>query len=254
MSLGLFSFIVVLGLIGSFCTFAVLVSGLFFDERIAHLEDLRRQQELETLLRTAQMQRLQAQIEPHFLFNTLNILARLAYMNRGREAAEGIHALSRLSRASLQTPDKLIPLREELDLTRSYLSLQQLRFGGRLTVGIEIAPELLDVLIPPLTIQPVVENACKYAVDRRSTGGEILIGAHVEGAHLHLWIRDNGPDEQADSHSPVEPGLGLGIENVRQRLFYWFGSPCGLAVNPLTTGGTEVVLTIPTAFEEVMVR
>ena len=249
MSLALFSTLVVVGLLGSLCTLAILVSALFHQERISHLEDLQRHQHLEALLRTAEMRRLQAQIQPHFLFNTLNVLARLAYLDRGREAAQGIYALSSLFRAMVKTQDRMHPLQEELTLTGHYLQLQQLRFGSRLRVRVEVPEELQQFAVPPLILQPLVENACKYAVEPSAAGAEIVITAERLGGQLLLKVTDSAtPGGKSESAAP-EPGLGIGLENVRQRLTYTFGPRGGLSVEQPQAGGTVVTLAMPLNLE-----
>lgn len=234
-----FRLLVFFGAYGSMFAFAVLFSSALFEGRLRALEHARQTAELQRLLQEAEFKELQAQIRPHFLFNALNSIARLIYLDRSREAADGIYALSSLLRAGMgQGPDRT-RLADELQLVRAYLQIQQLRFGHRLEVVLDVPDDLLSVPIPPLTLQPLVENACIHGAEGRGDGGRIEVRGRRVGGQVVLEVWDNGPGP-APGAAP-----GMGLANVERRLHLAFGPGCGLELAPAPAGGTWARLRLP---------
>jgi sensor histidine kinase YesM len=165
------------------------------------------------LQKTAELDALRARIDPHFLFNTFNSIASLIRINP--EMAETMVAkLSGLFRFSLRSSDrKYVRLEEELQIVRYYLEIEKLRFGERLTFQIECPEKLYHVLVPPLLIQPIVENCVKHGIQPKKNGGIINITCEQIDQKIALVVSDNGP-----GFSPEKTSLGYGLRSVRERL------------------------------------
>lgn len=178
----------------------------------------RTEQELRILARDAELKALRAQLNPHFLFNSLNSISALTTLDPGK-AREMCVLLADFFRKSLKLGEQReVPLQEEMDLLRSYLSIEQIRFGKRLQVDWDIVPEALQVRIPALLLQPLVENAIKHGIAQITEGGTIRIAATVTPSLAEIRV-ENPLDP--DSEPPV--GLGMGLRQVRQRMLGWFG-------------------------------
>lgn len=211
------------------------------------------QQERETTLRAtamahqAQLRMLRYQLNPHFLFNTLNAISTLVLDGRNEQANGMVGALSGFLRHSLDSdPEQKVSLDQEVSSIQRYLTIEQVRFGERLKVGILITPPAGDALVPSLILQPLIENAVKFGISRREEGGRIEIIARVLDSNtLELVLRDNGPGclnynaERSDS-----PG-GVGIANTRERLRVLYGDRHHFEIAPVTPQGTEVRLQFP---------
>jgi hypothetical protein len=183
------------------------------------LEAERKGAELQLLAQESELKALRAQLNPHFLFNSLNSLSALTAVDPAR-AREMCVLLSDFLRRSLGLGERrLVALREELDLARAYLAIEQIRFGARLRVDWQIAPVAESALLPTLLLQPLVENAIKHGIAALPEGGTLLIAAEVLEGHVLLRVQ-NPRDEDA----PCPQGLGLGLNQVRQRLLGRFGS------------------------------
>lgn len=190
----------------------LLVSSLNF--RRLSIERQRQAAELEKQLAATRLETLRAQLQPHFLFNTLNMLTSLVHSDPER-AEEMLLSLSNLLRATLEAKDKpLIPLRQELNLVRDYLAIQQNRFAERLEVVEEIATATLSCAIPPLLLQPILENAIKHAVERNVGRSRIRLRTERIAEKVVVEIEDTG----AGAQSPPANGHGIGVANVRSRL------------------------------------
>jgi len=209
------------------------------------------QQEKETALRAtamahqAQLRMLRYQLNPHFLFNTLNAISTLVLDGRAAQANGMVGALSGFLRYSLDSdPEQTIGLEQEIGAIRRYLSIEQLRFGERLEVGIMIEPPAGRARVPSLILQPLIENAIKYAVSRREEGGRIEIVARVDGDLLDIALRDDGPGS-ADYRSARGEGHGVGLANTRERLRVLYGERQQFSIRRLQPQGTEVRLRFP---------
>jgi sensor histidine kinase YesM len=186
----------------------------------------------------AQLASLEARVDPHFLFNTLNSIAALV-RDKPAEAERVIEQLSALMRSSLDRKQSLVTLDEELDLVRSYLEIERVRFGDRLRFRIETAPGAGDGRLPRLSLQTLVENSVKYAVSPCREGAEIGVCAATEGQRLRVRVEDNGPGFDASALPE-----GHGLELLRQRLSMTFEDRARLAVDS-RPGRTVVALDLP---------
>lgn len=184
---------------------------------------------------------LQAQINPHFLFNTLNTIASL--IRQDPEAAEDVTTrLAELFRYALRgSRQGTAPLRDELEFLRHYLAIEHVRFGDRLRVEESVAPGLDRAIVPSLLLQPLVENAVRYAVAERLEGGRIQVSARAEGGVLVLEVVDDGPG--LDPATPPS-GNGFGLHSVRERLRA-AGPPHALDIHSQPGQGTRVRITVP---------
>lgn len=203
----------------------------------------RRAAELEQRLTAARLQALQMQLNPHFLFNTLNAISSLMHQNV--DAADRmIVRLSELLRRALASRDRQeIPLSEELAFLDRYLEIEQTRFGARLTVERDVETGLQGALVPNLLLQPLVENAIKHGIERQSRHGLIEITARREDRQVVLCVRDNGPGLRTNAASPR--GHGIGLTNTRRRLEQLYGAGQELVIREADGGGTEVVVRLP---------
>jgi sensor histidine kinase YesM len=206
------------------------------EARVAQLESLRTRAELETL---------RAQLNPHFLFNTLHSL--MALIRHDAKAAEdALEKLAVLLRHTLMTSSQTedVALRDELDFVRNYLSLERLRLGDRLQVQESADEEALNCVLPPLTLQPLVENSIKHAIGSQPQGGILKIKAERYGGVLRLEVLDNGPGANINDLAQ-SGGLGLGI--VKQRLSARYNGQAKVQIDTQPGHGFAVRIEIPQA-------
>ncbi len=204
-----------------------------------------------SLVRRAELKALQAQVNPHFLFNALNTVVSFCRTDP-EKARHLILQLGDFFRKNLKSGEKIVTLREECEHIRAYLAIEQARFSERLCVREEITDEALNWRLPGLTLQPLVENAIKHGIYPMSTPAEILISALVEEEILVVRIWDNGVGIPAEKltriHAGVEvstSGLGIGLQNVAQRLQILYGKRADFDIVSWEGKGTEVTLRIP---------
>ena len=175
----------------------------------------------------AQLAALRYQLNPHFLFNSLNSISALIVTKRNRDAEEVTDRLSSFLRASLACdPARLIPLREELWLSEEYLEIEAVRFNDRLEVEIDCAREAGEALVPGFLVQPLVENAIKHGVAPSRAPVKIRIGAAIEGGDLCIAVEN----DRVPGADTGESGLGVGLANVRQRLEAVYGAAASLSI------------------------
>jgi two-component system, LytTR family, sensor kinase len=196
--------------------------------------------QLSSQLATARLQVLTAQLQPHFLFNTLHTIGSLILQRKNDEAIEMLAELGELLRITLhrQTAES-IPLSDELEHLQRYLRIEEARFGDRLAVSWEIEPAALDAMVPPLILQPLVENALKHGVAAKMTPGTLVVRAARNGDRLCISVRNDGPP--LPSGWVLGSSSGFGLRNVRERLLTR-GEGCSLTVE--NAGGTGVLATI----------
>jgi signal transduction histidine kinase len=193
----------------------------------------------------AQLRALRYQINPHFLFNTLNSLSSLILSQKTDVAERMLMNLSTFFRATLSAdPTADVSLEEEIKLQRLYLDIEQIRFPDRLTVVVEVPDALQSARVPVLILQPVVENAVKYGVARSRRHVTVRISAYEEAGRLHIKVKDDGevPAEQAE---PGESSTGVGLKNVCDRLTARYGTRAGCMHGPDPDGGFTVHLYMP---------
>lgn len=210
-------------------------------------------EEQRRLLLEARLDALQRQINPHFLFNTLNSIASLVRF-RPEQARELIVKLANILRALLKDHDSYILLRDELSFTDDYLGIEVVRFGPeKLRVVKEIDPITLDLPVPSMLLQPLIENSIKHGLEPRISGGTITLRSRVEAGRMVIEVEDDGvgiAPGRARS-SGVLKGTGIGMKNVRERLDVLFGDTAHFDVTSHPGRGTKVTLAIPIADESV---
>lgn len=217
-----------------------------------HLFDRLNRLQLEQLRMTAsvkeaELRALKWQLNPHFLFNSLNSLRALIDEDAPR-ARESVTRLANMLRYSLQSgQQETVPFEEELRLVEDYLALEQIRHENRLRVRWEIAPEVRPVGVPPMILQTLVENAVKYGISPRREGGEIAISARCEGATLAIRVTNPGDLSAPASAAAARAGssTGVGLRNAAERLKLLFGPAAGLTLRPEPTGHVTAVVSIP---------
>jgi two-component system, LytTR family, sensor kinase len=193
-------------------------------------------------LSKAQLDALRRQMEPHFLFNTLNGIAGLVREHKNDAAVEMIAGLSDLLRRVFEGADRqLVPLAEELSFLDRYVELQQMRFGDRLKVIVDAPLELYGAMVPGLILQPLVENAILHGVGRRIEGGTIRVTAARTAGALTLSIHNDGPALPPEG---IDSGSGVGISNTRGRLSSLYGAASALEVRNVASG-VETIVQVP---------
>jgi signal transduction histidine kinase len=219
---------------------------------ISHALDYRRQSSeraihaanLQTRLAEANLEALQRQLHPHFLFNTLHTISAL--MHRNTEAADAM--LARLSDLLRLTLDRVrvrqIPLQEELDFIEKYLEIESARYGDRLRVVLDVDPSVLDAAVPSLVLQPLVENALRHGIGPKVGGGCVeIIASREKNDRLCLIVRDDGYGVPADELNALNEGVG--VSNTRARLMHLYGDHHSFEFRVPRGGGLEVTVVIP---------
>ncbi|HEY6339085.1 MAG TPA: DUF1272 domain-containing protein [Candidatus Sulfotelmatobacter sp.] len=201
-----------------------------------------RTSQLQAQLEKARLQSLKSQLQPHFLFNTLNSISAL--MLTDVEAADRmITRLGDLLRVSLETAGtQMTSLSRELEFVSCYIEIEKVRFEERLKVTMDVAPETLDASVPHLLLQPLVDNAIKHGISRLASGGEIRISSTQDDADLHIEVRDNGPGFREPLHTSLG---GVGLRVTRERLETIYGQDQSIEVLGLPEGGVAARVCIP---------
>jgi len=206
-----------------------------------------RSSQLESQLAQAHLSALKMQLQPHFLFNTLNTIMVLVRQHKGREAEEMLARLGDLLRCVLEDVQaQEVPLSRELQYLQLYLSIEEVRFQDRLKVDVAADPEILDAALPHMALQPIVENAIRHGIGRSSTAGRISITACKVNDTVEIRIQDDGPGLAASNGNSSAHGIGLA--NTRARLRQLYGDAAGLTVENAERG---VVATMVLPFHAV---
>jgi LytS/YehU family sensor histidine kinase len=222
---------------------AILLAGSMLDSRERLANEQTETARLNEQLSMAQLNALRRQIEPHFLFNTLNAIAALVRDKRNDSAVSMIAGLSDFLRRVVQDSDRQqVPLREELEFTRKYLDIQKVRFAERLQFSVNVPGELFSAQVPSLILQPMVENAVKHGIAKRVQGGSIRIAGFRSNGRLTLTVYNDGPSLPAGWD---KTNSGIGISNVRTRLQSLYGSAFDLSLQNREPGGVEVSVSVP---------
>ena len=203
-------------------------------------------EEQKRLLLEARLDALQRQINPHFLFNTLNSIASLVRM-KPELAREMIVKLANILRALLKEHDSYVPLSEELKFTDDYLDIEVVRFGaGMLRVEKEIDPRTLAVLVPSILLQPLIENSIKHGLEPRINGGTVTLRSRLEGDRVRIEVADDGVGMGNQPASALRrSGSGIGMKNVQERLDVLYGNEARFSVVSNPGRGTQVTIEIP---------
>jgi two-component system, LytTR family, sensor kinase len=197
---------------------------------------------LEASLARANLETLRVQLNPHFLFNTLNAISVLAMKGERQSVVRMLTLLSELLRDTLEQKLQVVPLREDLELLERYLEIEQVRFRDRLTVERDIAPDVLDAEVPSLMLQPLVENALRHGIARMATAGYVRIEAFAVDGTLELRVIDSGPGFTQDLSTAR---AGVGLANTRARLEQLYGSEHELELRNRPGGGAAVTVRLP---------
>lgn len=202
------------------------------------------------LLKEAQYRQLQAQIQPHFLFNTLSSIVWCAYRNGDEETAELTQQLSRVLRASMAGGETTVPLADELALIRDYMAIQQARYGERLEYSEEVGPGFEHTEMPRMTLQPIVENAIRHGLEQTLEPCRVRVYGAVCGENAHITIENNGSEIPPDilerlQNGKLSPsGTGVGLRNIQQRIQLAFSEEYGLQFAS-ENGRTMVTVVVP---------
>ena len=227
-------------------TFGLLVvagSALRTRHRAQRLE--LRESRLEAELARAELHALRLEIEPHFLFNTLNAITALVRMKDNSRAVEMLVGLADFMRTTLDGPaDQLVPLSREIAWVKRYVALQQARFGDRLQVEYRTGEGCEDVLVPTLLLQPIVENALRHGAARQTTPCRVEITAALANRMLTVVVADDGAGLPGDFD--LDRAAGTGLRNVRSRLAHLYGGAARLDVRRGERAGTTVEVAVPT--------
>ena len=205
-------------LVRAFCTMKASTRG--------YIEALTEKHKMEKQLDEVRLQMLKNQINPHFLFNTLNMIASTAQIEDAATTEKMIHALSRLFRYNLKSTDSVMPLERELKVVQDYMYLQQMRFGQRIRYDTDCKPDTLEVLVPSFALQPLVENAIIHGISPKGQGGRIHVRSWMEGRRLWISVADTGRGMDPERLEEIRRALargedkaaGVGVGNIYRRV------------------------------------
>ncbi|HEU4995999.1 MAG TPA: histidine kinase, partial [Gemmatimonadaceae bacterium] len=198
---------------------------------------------IEAQLARAQVQALNAQIRPHFLFNTLHTIGQLWRSGQSDDADAVLDHLGALfHKVQASTSQVTIPLAEELAIVRDYLAIEETRYRDRLRTRITAHDAALECPVPPLILQPIVENAVRHGISTISTAGRLEVSAECMGDTLRLVVRDDGP---GPNEKAASPGSGMGLRNTKERLAQMYGQTAELRIEGDAASGTTVTITVP---------
>lgn len=199
--------------------------------------------QLNEQLARAHLHALRSQVEPHFLFNALNAVAGLIREGRADAAVETVVQLSDFLRRTLTEASRQeVPLADEIEFVRRYLTIQQTRFTDRLRLDIEMPEGLQSAAVPNLILQPLVENAIKHGIAKRQQGGTVRVAASADRDTLDLYVANDGPELRKDWNQREQ---SIGLRNVQQRLRTLYGDASSFAIRDRNGGGVEVAIRIP---------
>ena len=230
-------------------TLFLLWTGLYFFIKYYQLFQLEREKSLrsEALAHEAQVRMLRYQLNPHFLFNTLNAISTLVLQQKTGPANEMLTKLSRFLRNTLeQSPVSRVTLEQEIATARLYLDIEKVRFGERLQLEVATDSRCNQALVPSMLLQPLIENSIKHGISRLEQGGRISVNARLQGNYLILTVADNGPGLQQDEAQGLQAdGSGVGLNNVRNRLQEMYGVNYQFDTETLTPSGFQATVRIP---------
>jgi two-component system LytT family sensor kinase len=204
-----------------------------------------REKELEELAARSQLVALRAQINPHFLFNALNSIAELIKTDPDR-AEQSVLLLADIFRHSLNIADtQFVTLAEEIRFIEAYLAIEKIRFGDRLRVEIEVDPQLVNLSVPSLILQPLVENAIKHGISRKAEGGQVRITATDRGSSAMLSVSDSGKGIPEKQLQTIFDNSRIGLRNVKERLVKIYGDHYRPQIESSPGVGTKITIYVP---------
>lgn len=215
-------------------------------EKNYHLEKLK-SAEKDKLIKDTELKALQMQINPHFLFNNLNTLSRMAMFEQADKTVDLITALSKILRYNLTSMDSLVSLSKEIENVQAYILIQKTKFQDRILFQFNIEEEIANTKIPPMIVQLLVENALIHGVSSLDSGGMIKIDGHREGQFVIISVADNGVGMDIDKakNRANKITTGLGLTNIRKRLELYFNRSDLLAIESKEGAGTKISIIIP---------
>jgi two-component system sensor histidine kinase YesM len=205
----------------------------------------------ELLIKETEFRALQAQINPHFLYNTLESINWLAKVNKQTQISNMVESLGFLLRNSINMKEEILTLGEEIEVVKSYVTIQKYRFDERLAFGLEIPESLLKRRLPKLTLQPLLENAIHYALEPSIGTSTIIVSAELTEEGFFLTVADDGPGMPEDMLDKLRngerraKGKGIGLLNIDERIKIAFGDAYGIRINSAPGRGTRVILALP---------
>jgi Putative regulator of cell autolysis len=218
----------------------VLIENKLLEEEMENLK-------MKNLLNEAELKVLQSQLNPHFLFNTLNTIARTAMLENAESTMDLIESTSELLRYNLGKVGSKVTLKDEIDNINEYIHIQQTRFQDRIGFSLDVEDEMLNLDVPFLFLQPLVENAIIHGIEPLENGGKVLISVKRDGDNAIIKVEDNGvgiPDEKLTGLLESDDEKNLGLKNVRKRLKYFFKADV-MSIESKPMSGTAVIITIP---------
>ena len=204
----------------------------------------KRLEEQQRRLNEARLAALSSQINPHFLFNTLNSVASLIRLNP-EQARQVVYKLSKILRRLLRQQDNLIPLGEELGFIEDYLSIEMVRFGDKLRFIKEVEPDTLDLLVPSMLLQPLVENSIRHGLASKVDGGTIRVRSRRQGTQLQILVEDDGVGIPESRLARMFEQGGIGVTNVNERLKVLYGDSYRMWIDSRPGEGTSTGIEIP---------
>ena len=203
----------------------------------------------EVNLRKTELRALQAQINPHFLYNTLDSISWMCERGKNQEAVVMVNALAQLFRISISKGHELIPIRSEVQHAKSYLQIQSVRYKDQFSYRFEVDESCLDYLCNKITLQPIIENAIYHGINGLVDEGEIVIRIESQGDDILATVEDNGVGMEKEQIDAIfrrsDSKSGIGIKNVNDRLKIWFGDAYGITIESVPDEGTRVIVRMP---------
>ncbi|MCG7381403.1 histidine kinase [Paenibacillus sp. ACRRY] len=245
-----FTLIVLLFIIAPITGAIALLVLFFFEKRLDLLRMQKRQFELEKEFQKSLYVQLSQQIQPHFMFNTLNVILSLARLRRNEQVVGALEVFSKFLKFKYNTDEPMIRLEEEIRYTGHYLDIQRLRFGDRLQLSTDYDDRVLDAFIPPFVLQTIVENAFKHGLEPKMGALELSIQCYRSLDQVMLIVTDNGVGFHDSSYSDEEI-QGHGLENIRTRLRIFFGDESSVSLKPGSAGGAVAEVCWPFIQEDV---